>query len=391
MTSKKIVIISFVIVLFPFIFIGTFFRRLVESGKIKRGEHRFLIIDNAKIGDIVCATPVFRAIKEAYPNCHISIIVNPKTVGILKNNPQIDKIVPSDFSVPSFFRLLHWSFRSRFTASVALVPGTMNFVLPYISLIPARSVATAPEYGKFYRLLAVICSTWRKRFMPNTLSVQYYLDLLIPFGIKNCNLKKEVYISTESRQKTDSFFRLNAVDPQVKLVGFSVTAGNSMKEWPIEKFLDVAHSIYKEYSYVPFILGSASDTEYIEKCLPILKQKNVPYLTATSFLLEDLPALISRFSFFVSVDTGTLYIANALDIPVVDIAGPCNIYDQMPIYEKCEVVYIKDLPDWPYTSVLKTITKLDSKQMRCIDDITPQMVLESFRILHAKYPPNETL
>lgn len=388
---KKVFIVIIITLLFPLVFIATTFRKLMERKRSRKGEHHFLVIDNAKIGDIVCATPVFRSIKEAYPKSRISVLINPKTAGILKHNPRVDEIVPTDFSIGSIVRLLRWAYMSRFTASIALVPGTMNFILPYLACTPVRSGCTAPEYGNFYRFLSLVCATWRKRFTPNYLSVQFYLDLLAPFGIKNYNLKKEVYYSTEAKQKAQVFLQSFGWTPQMKLVGFSATAGNKMKEWPIEKFIEVAKTIYEEFAYVPIFLGATLDTKYIESALSALKGENIPCISATSFDLEDLPALMSFFSYFVSVDTGPLYIANALDIPVLDILGPCSIYDQAPIYEKCEVVYVKDLPGWPFTSVLKTITELDSEQMQCIEGITPQMVLESFRKLHAKYPPKRDL
>src|SRR3989338_6836288 len=54
---------------------------------------RILIIPQlTRIGDLVLTTPTFCAIKEKYPDAYLGVALSKKTVGIIKNNPYIDKI-----------------------------------------------------------------------------------------------------------------------------------------------------------------------------------------------------------------------------------------------------------------------------------------------------------
>ena len=51
-------------------------------------------------GDILLATPVFKALKQKYPNCHITVHTAPHLAIILRGNPYIDEITvrpPSKF------------------------------------------------------------------------------------------------------------------------------------------------------------------------------------------------------------------------------------------------------------------------------------------------------
>ncbi len=383
--AQKVIVILTVLILYPVINFVILLKKAYFNFFVnKEKQIQILLINNAKIGDMVCVTPVFRAIKQHFSKSFVFMVINPKTVGILKNNPHIDEIIffgeTIRYKILLFYKLLKRNIRY----SVVMVPGTMNYILPFLLCIPVRSVATATEYGLYYRMLAILCSSSKKRFYPNTLSVKHYLDLLNPLGVFNSNLKKEVYFSDIAKTQTLIFLKAKGWNPSVKLVGFSLSAGNIMKQWPPEDFMRLANMIYDNYRFIPVFIGSPADKDLINDSL-IYLDKKIPYIVALDFSLENLPALISCFDFFISVDTGTLYIANALDVPVVDIAGPCNIYDQMPIYEKCEVVYVKDLPGWPYSSVLHTLTKLTKEQMKCITDINPVMVFDSFKKLHAKY------
>jgi len=60
---------------------------------IQKNIKSILVIDNAKIGDLVCATPVFRAIKEKYPEVQLAVLVTPRVEEILQNNKRINKII----------------------------------------------------------------------------------------------------------------------------------------------------------------------------------------------------------------------------------------------------------------------------------------------------------
>jgi hypothetical protein len=59
----------------------------------KEGHPRILVIQSAKIGDLVYATPVFREIRKKYPHAYIAVAANPEATGIIKNNPHINEII----------------------------------------------------------------------------------------------------------------------------------------------------------------------------------------------------------------------------------------------------------------------------------------------------------
>lgn len=53
--------------------------------------------------------------------------------------------------------------------------------------------------------------------------------------------------------------------------------------------------------------------------------------------LNILPHYLKSCNLFVSVDTGLMYIADALKVPVVDILGPCDDNNQRPENNYCLV------------------------------------------------------
>ena len=53
---------------------------------------RILVIRRDNIGDLVCTTPMFRALRARYPDAYIAALVNSYNLPVLANNPDIDEV-----------------------------------------------------------------------------------------------------------------------------------------------------------------------------------------------------------------------------------------------------------------------------------------------------------
>ena len=53
---------------------------------------RILVIRRDNIGDLVCTTPLFSALRARYPQAHISALVTSYNAAVLAGNPHIDEV-----------------------------------------------------------------------------------------------------------------------------------------------------------------------------------------------------------------------------------------------------------------------------------------------------------
>lgn len=53
---------------------------------------KFLVIRRDNIGDLVCTTPLFAALRAQHPKCWIGVLANSYNAPVLENNPDIDAI-----------------------------------------------------------------------------------------------------------------------------------------------------------------------------------------------------------------------------------------------------------------------------------------------------------
>ena len=54
---------------------------------------KILVIQNKRIGDVLISSVIANNIKKVFPKCHVTYFVYDYTVGVLENNPNIDKII----------------------------------------------------------------------------------------------------------------------------------------------------------------------------------------------------------------------------------------------------------------------------------------------------------
>ena len=299
---RRIALIVLTLLLAPFIYF------LMPKRKTDPSPRRILIIPHlTRIGDLVCATPVFRAIKEKYPDSHLAVLVAGRIEPLLKNNPRVDEIIVyRHFDLWGTIRKIR---RGNFDWSFSLSGTAMSSVMAFWGLIPHRAKITRRP-RPFSEVLTDWLAHYQLRYEHHTYLPRRYLDLLKFIGIENPQEIKEVFVSKGGERKAEEFLRKNNLGTSDFLVGISTTAGNKIKEWGEDKFRRLAEELVRRYNAKIIYVGSAG------------------------FSLEELPSLIKRLKLFIAVDTGPIYMAHALEVPLIDIIGPVDPLEQPPKDER---------------------------------------------------------
>ena len=99
------------------------------------------------------------------------------------------------------------------------------------------------------------------------------------------------------------------------------------------------------------------------------------------FRLHELPALLKKMKLFISVDSGPLYIANALGVPVVDIGGCYDIREQTPSGSRYKLLQKDNNPLLNYSTMARPDSKCMKWFSRQLQEITPEEVFEAAKSL----------
>jgi len=189
--------------------------------------------------------------------------------------------------------------------------------------------------------------------------------MLGSIGIESYNISKEAYASEGSDVIAE-----NIVGGTSKpLVGIAISCANKLKELEREKIAKLTNMLLEELPVSVVFIGSRHDKEAADSILKFIEKKDDVINATGALRLKELPALLRRLSLFIGVDTGTVYMADALSVPIVHLAGPIDTSEQRPVGEKVEIIQAK-LSCVPCTYVYKTATqcRLGSREcLRCIN------------------------
>ena len=53
---------------------------------------KILVIRRDNIGDLVCTTPLFQALRKRFPDAYLCALVNSYNLAVLENNPDVDRV-----------------------------------------------------------------------------------------------------------------------------------------------------------------------------------------------------------------------------------------------------------------------------------------------------------
>ncbi|MBA4322721.1 MAG: hypothetical protein C0408_07885, partial [Odoribacter sp.] len=119
---------------------------------LKRGKKisRILVIQTAKIGDLICSTPVFKEIKKKYPEAYLAVMVNPITKELLGHNPYVNEIIAVKSTdctgLSGKIKLSGLIRKGKYNVALCLNPNVPFAVAMFWGLVPER-LSVMPDFA----------------------------------------------------------------------------------------------------------------------------------------------------------------------------------------------------------------------------------------------------
>ena len=361
----------------PLIYILLFFK--------KNKARRILVIQTAKIGDLICSTPVFRAVKKRYPHAHLTAMVNPAARGLLEYNPYVNEVIEIERGfyrgLAGKIRLARLLHKGGYDIAISLNPNLPFTIAMFWALIPIRISIIPDFFGITYRL-ASIFSNHLAKHIRGRLVAETYMEMLKAINIDSKDIAKDVFKSPDADDNVERLLepRAKSQEPRAK-VGIAVTSGNRLKEWGAKNIAALADKLIAEKNSSVVLIGSEKDKDVADEILKSILYKDSIIDAVGKFSLQELPALIERLSLFIGVDTGVIYMADALNIPVVDIAGPSDMEDQRPTGKKVTIIQKKDIECVPCSHTFSAPYECRYGHRDCIVSVSIDEVFDSAKRL----------
>lgn len=352
----------------------------------KKTISRILIIQTAKIGDLICSTPVFREARKKYPDAHITVIANPVTRELLEYNPNVDKIIAlknTDYKgLSGKLRLSNLIRRGNYDTGICLNPNIPFAIALLWGLVPIR-LSVMPEFSGFTFKLASVFFTHLEKHRRGRMVIETYMQMLEAIGVLSGDISKEVYKSKDADAKAEQI--IGKADKP--LIGIAVSSGNKLKELGTDKIVSIINMIIDDIDAdIDIVLvGSEQEIKTADTVLRAVAKRDSVMNATGKLQMNELPALIERLSLFIGVDTGITYMADALSIPLINIAGPADMKDQRPTGKNALIIQKIDLPCVPCSYTFKSPYYCKINTRGCIESVSPEEIYHAAKKLLSEH------
>jgi ADP-heptose:LPS heptosyltransferase len=330
------------LLLFPLIFLLSFFRKKPQS--------KNLIIQTAKIGDYANTSIMFDALKES------DILIDQINTAFANYDDRLKKVFTINEYKKSFLLKIKLAFKiffNNYENVYIVMPNNYNLFLGQISF--AKNKITLITYAdKWYKILLTLRMKKIKHTIED-LTLDSYLKM-IDKNFNHLNYKKVI-------QKPILKSKSNLINENFFSIGISLTAAIKLKTIDIETWQEV-FKILDNFDANIYIFGLDNEIELYNNLIDKIKlEKSTIKSLLGKIELKYLPFEISKINIYISSDTGNSYIADAMNVPTINFAGPCFWKEQRPVINS--LIVESNATCTPYSSVFKTV-----REKRCKDIFT---------------------
>lgn len=338
-----------------------------------------LIVRLSSIGDVLHATPVAKALKTAYPDCHITWLVSRLSSSLLTGNPYIDRVFiwsREEFEQAAtnrqigqlkklWYQLKHFYQETHFDLVVDIHGLFLTGVITAASQAPRRiGMGKTRELNRFFM-------TEQAPVPTGSHVIDRYLSVLLPLGIYATDKQMTLQLSAADQAFAQTFFDENQIDPQKKILLINPMTSWTSKNWSNENFAKLLCLLPLDVQ--PLLCGSRHDKAETDKIKALCDRPLFDAVGKTS--LTELAALVAKADLVLTGDTGALHIATALGTPTVSLWGPTTPMQYGPLTG--DHTFIQS----PHSCIACHKTKCRLHSNACMQAIEPTEVVRKINAL----------
>lgn len=336
---------------------------------------KILIIKPSSLGDVVHALPTANLLRRNFPDAHISWLINDTLVGLLKNCPIINSIIPfyrqrfaSPTKLSEFFLYLRKLRAQQFDMAIDLQGLFRSGVLAKASGAPRRiGLSDAREGARWFSNETVSIPRECRH------AVDRYLQTIGHLGFDAGPIEFPFGSSEQDRAEVDGFLGEHGA-AKSPLIGLCPGARWDNKRWPATSYGELVRELTRKWKpHRVILIGGRAEDTYLLAIAEL--SESAPVLMAGKLSWGGLIELLRRCSLFFGNDTGPTHIASALGVPTVEIFGPTDpaLTGPHSSQTKHTAVLRKDLPCSP---CLKP-TCANKIELECLKSISVREVLSA--------------
>lgn len=360
--------------------------------------NRVMITRLSAIGDCILTIPLAVRIKELWPDCHLTWVVDCGAAALLDEHPAVDQVVRIEkrwLARPNRWRALRDELRGQQCDVVFDPQGLSKSAL--LGVLSGARLRVGFDYSHG-REIAPLLANYRVRRTARHM-VDSYLELLKPWcetagGAGRFNMpvypdaatRVEQLLAEWGWQISQTSTVGGVASSGSPWIAINVGAGWPSKRWPPERFGRIASDIYQRSGHRSLILWGGESEQALAEQTVDHSQGAAELAPATS--LCEVLELVRRASLLVSSDTASLQMASAVGTTCVGLFGPTWADEVGPYGNRHAAIQSTVLPDHQRgmrrsSSASMTAIEISEVLHACNKLLTPAVQTPALRICRA--------
>ncbi len=344
---------------------------------------RVLVINIFGIGDVLFTTPLLAALKEQVPDIYIGYVCNKRALGVLANNPRIDKIfLYEKDELRALFRKSKREWGRTVLAELTAVKkekfdAVIDLSLNWRFSFWAWVLGIRERVGYNYKNRSPYLNV---KFPLNGFEdkhvVEYYGELIRHWGLRKPDGPTEVTIDATDHEWAMDVLEKAGCGTGEMVVGLIPGGGASwgpdarFRRWPPERHARLADKIIENHGAKVILMGDPREVELVRTVKENMTHCAVDLAGKTT--LGQYLALLALCDLVVLNDGGPLHMAVAAGAQTVSLIGPVDQKVYGPYPSARHRVVTTDVECRP---CYRKFRRAECKHISCLNDLSLEDVL----------------
>lgn len=326
-----------------------------------------LVVKLSAIGDVIHALPVSYAIKESFPDVHLTWVVEPPAYDLLTMDSCVDEIITfhkKEFKSIGGFLTNYGPLKRQ------IQRRSYDAVLDLQGLFKSAAIARlakAPVKFGMCNMRELSDRISRPVIGPHAQGhiVERYLDVARALG---CRVDQVVFPLTVPEREADLTRRIfsqaggNMGNPYVV---FAIGANWPNKRWPIEYFAELSDWLYAQRLIPVIVGGGAVDEQRAAELCAAAEIPPINLVGRTNF--KQLTCVLQHAQLTIGGDTGPVHLSAGVGTKTIMVMGPTDANRNGPYGQLENAIEVE-------RSCKYCWNRACPKGLDCLADITVQQV-----------------
>lgn len=325
---------------------------------------RILLIRIRRIGDVVMTTPAVSALKQAFPQSHISYIIGEPYLELVEGNQNLDELIvlPEKLGAIDFLRFIRRVRKNKYDVVIDFHGGPRAFLITLFSRARLK-IGYTVKYKHFVYDIKVP----RKPDKGYLHSVENHLNLVRALGINPDPIPPLNLPETTEAEKSrvSEFLQENNLSCS-QIIVLHIGAGNRFRDWGVNNKSKLIRLLTQMPNIVIVLVGGEED--HREETALLASHPSAVFSAVGCLNMRETRELISHAALFIGPDSGPMHIAASTSTPIVAYFGPTLPATFAPWQAKSSLIE-KDFECRPCKQV-----ECIHEDFRCLQKITPEEV-----------------